>query len=99
MMGAMCCLVLAVLMVGPRLGLILLFLFTNAIGRAFHHGMILPLAGFVFLPWTTLAYTWLASEGHPIEGVYLVILIVAVVVDLGAHGGGARHRWQQGRPR
>ena len=99
MMGAMCCLVLAVLLVGPRLGLILLFLFTNTISRAFHHGMLLPLLGFIFLPWTTLAYTWMISSGHPIAGVYLVILIIAVVVDLGAHGGGARHRFQRGGSR
>ncbi len=98
MMGAMCCLVLAVLMVGPRLGLFLLFMFTHAVSRAFH-GLLLPLLGFVFLPWTTLVYVWLVNSGRPIEGIYLVGLIVAVVVDIGAHSGGARRGFQGGRSR
>ncbi len=87
MMIAMCCLVLAVLLIGPRLGLVLLFLFTHFISRAYH-GLLLPVLGFIFLPWTTLYYAWLVNSGHSVAGLYLIGFVVAVIVDLGAHGGG-----------
>jgi len=44
------------------------------------------------LPLTTLAYTWMINTHRPIEGVNLLILVIAVVVDLGGIGGGARQR-------
>ncbi len=65
-----------------------MFLFSNYLERAYH-GLILPILGFFLLPLTTIAYAWLMNTHRPIEGVNLVILIVAVVVDLGGIGGGA----------
>jgi len=55
------------------------------------------LLGFLFLPLTTLVYV-MANTRQPIAGVDLLILIVAVVIDLGGVGGGEYHRhrrWQQ----
>jgi hypothetical protein len=34
----------------------------------------------------------MANSGQPTTGVNLIILIVAVVIDLGGLGGGAYHR-------
>ena len=75
----------------PRIALVLLFLFSSYLERAYH-GLILPILGFIFVPLTTLAYAWMMNTGRPIAGVNLVILIVAVVIDLGGLGGGERHR-------
>ena len=75
----------------PRIALALLFFFSNYLGRAYH-GMILPLLGFFFLPLTTLAYAWMVNTRQPIAGINLVILIVAIVIDLGGLGGGEYHR-------
>jgi hypothetical protein len=51
------------------------------------------IAGFLFLPLTTLAYAWEVNSGRPTTGINLVILIVAVVIDIGGLGGGrAYHR-------
>jgi hypothetical protein len=75
----------------PRIALVLLFLFSNYLQRAYH-GLILPLVGFLFLPLTTLAYAWMVNSRLPIAGVNLLILIIAVVVDVGGLGGGAYHR-------
>ncbi len=47
--------------------------------------------GFIFLPITTIVYAWMVGNGLPIAGVNLVILIVAVLLDAGSHGGGARY--------
>lgn len=87
-----CLLVIAVLAF-PRIVLLLTFLFSRYLERAYH-GLILPLLGFVFLPVTTLAYAWMVNTSQPIQGVDLLILIVAVVVDLGGLGGGEYHRRQ-----
>jgi hypothetical protein len=57
-----------------------------------YHGLLLPLVGFLFLPLTTLAYAWMANTGRPTTGVNLIILIVAVVIDLGGLGGAYRRR-------
>jgi hypothetical protein len=85
------CLFLILLLAFPRIALVLIFLFSNYLQRAYH-GLILPLLGFLFLPLTTLAYAWMVNTGRPTAGVNLVILIVAVVIDLGGLGHGASRR-------
>jgi hypothetical protein len=89
------CLLLILFLAFPRIALVVLFLFSNYLERAYHD-LILPLLGFLFLPLTTLAYAWMANTGQPTAGVNLLILIIAVVIDLGGLGGGAYHqrtRW------
>ena len=85
------CLLLIVFLAFPRIALLLLFLFSNYLQRAYH-GLLLPLIGFLFLPLTTLVYAWMANTGQLVAGVNLLILIVAVVIDLGGLGGGEYHR-------
>ncbi len=82
-----CCLIIAVLAF-PRIVLVCMFLFSHYLERAYH-GLILPILGFILLPLTTITYAWLVNTHRPIEGVNLLILIVAVVVDAGGIGGGA----------
>jgi hypothetical protein len=71
--------------------LLLLLLLTNYLERAYH-GVILPVIGLLFLPLTTLAYAWMVNNGQPTAGVNLLILLIAVVIDLGGLGGGEYHR-------
>ncbi|HXQ25602.1 MAG TPA: hypothetical protein VN822_04265 [Candidatus Acidoferrales bacterium] len=85
------CLVLIVVLAFPRIALALLFLFSHYLQSAYH-SMLLLVVGFLFLPITTLAYAWMVNTGRPTTGVNLVILIVAVVIDLGSLGGGASRR-------
>jgi len=85
-----CCLIVAVLAF-PRIVLVCMFLFSNYLQRAYH-GLILPILGFIFLPLTTITYAWLMNSHRPIEGINLVILVVAVVVDVGGVGGGAMQK-------
>jgi hypothetical protein len=81
---------LVLLIVGfPRLMLVLMWLFSSILDRAYH-GMVIPLLGFIFLPITTIVYAWMASQGMPMDGFNLVILIVAVLLDAGSHGTSAR---------
>jgi hypothetical protein len=85
------CLLLILFVAFPRIALVLIFLFSTYLQRAYH-GLLLPFIGFLFLPLTTLAYAWMANTGLPTTGTNLLILIVAVVIDLGGLGGGAYHR-------
>jgi hypothetical protein len=75
----------------PRLVLVVLFLFTSYLHRAYD-GVLVPLLGFLFLPLTTLTYAWLVNARHPIEGWYLLLLILVVVIDAGSWGGAKRRK-------
>ena len=85
-----CCLVVLVLMF-PRVVLLALFLFSTYLERAYH-GLVIPLLGFLFLPLTTLGYAWMTNTHTRIEGVNLLILVAAAVIDAGGLGGGEYHR-------
>lgn len=73
-----------------RAVLVLMFLFTTYLQRAYH-GLILPVLGFIFLPLTTVVYAWLVNSHRPIEGINVLFLIVAAVIDCGGLGGGGWH--------
>jgi hypothetical protein len=81
------CLILILLVAFPRIALVLIFLTSNYLQRAYHN-LLIPLLGFIFLPLTTLAYAWMTNTHQAIAGINLIILIIAVVVDLGGIGGG-----------
>jgi hypothetical protein len=85
------CLLLIAVLAFPRVVLVLMFLFSNYLQRAYH-GLILPILGFIFLPLTTIAYAWMVNSHMPIEGINLLLLIIAVVIDVGGLGGGEWHR-------
>ncbi len=86
-----CCLLALLTLITPRLVLVLMFLFTNYLGRAYH-GILLPILGFIFLPLTTIVYAWLVNSHLPLEGINIIFLILAVVIDIGGLGGGEVHR-------
>ncbi|MEO8660409.1 MAG: hypothetical protein ABI693_18210 [Bryobacteraceae bacterium] len=88
------CLMLIVVLAFPRLVLFLTFLLSNYLERAYH-GLLLPILGFLFLPITTLTYAWLMNSHRPLEGINLIFLIIAVLIDVGALGGGEHRRRQQ----
>lgn len=85
------CLLLIVFLAFPRIALVLLFLFSNYLERAYH-SLLLPLLGFLLLPLTTLMYAWMANTRQPIAGINLLILVIAIVIDLGGLSGGEYHR-------
>jgi hypothetical protein len=52
-----------------------------------------PILGFVFLPTTALAFSYSShslSEAGSLTPLGWVLVIVALVIDLGLHGGGGR---------
>ena len=85
-----CCLLILILLF-PRVALAVLFLFTRYLNGPFHHNLLVLILGFVFLPLTTLLYAWMFHQGMPVEGIYVLWLLIAALVDLGMVGGGYRH--------
>jgi uncharacterized oligopeptide transporter (OPT) family protein len=85
------CLLLLLTLAFPRVAIVLLYLLSNFLERAYHSLLIIIL-GFLFLPVTTIVYAWVVNSHHPVEGLYLVAVIVSVLIDLGLLGHGARSR-------
>ena len=85
------CLLLILVLAFPRIVLVLMFLLSTYLQRAYH-GLLVPLLGFLFLPLTTIVYAWLVNSRLPLEGINVVFLVVAVVIDVGGLGGGEYHR-------
>ena len=86
------CLLLLLVLLFPRIALLAMWFFSTYLDRAFHGGMLLPLLGFIFLPLTTIVYAWEINNAMPLAGINLLILVVAVIIDLGGLGGGEWHR-------
>lgn len=78
----------------PRLVLLVLWLFSDYINRAYDKN-VWPLLGFFFLPATTLAVAAARNEHGSVEGWWIAIVVLAVLFDLGAF----RSRPWKRRPR
>jgi hypothetical protein len=85
------CLFVVILLAFPRFALVVMFLTSTYLQRAYH-GLLIPLLGFLFLPLTTIVYAWLTNSHMRFEGINLVYLLIAVILDLGGLGGGESHR-------
>ncbi|MDA1236600.1 MAG: hypothetical protein O3A53_17585, partial [Acidobacteria bacterium] len=83
-------------MIGPRFVIAMLALFSNYLQTAYT-GLLIPLLGFLFMPFTTLAYAWSINTTNEVSGMQLVVVIIAVLIDLGVVGGGANRRRRQVR--
>lgn len=84
------CALVAVALMVPRAVMVFLWVLTNWFGRAFD-GLLWPVLGFLFMPYTTLAYVAaIVYNNHSVSGGWLVLVVVAVLVDLGHWGEGGR---------
>jgi hypothetical protein len=85
------CILLLLVLAFPRVILILMFLMSNYLQRAYHN-LLIPLLGFIFLPLTTIVYAWLVNSHMALAGVNLLLIIIAAIIDVGGLGGGYRRR-------
>ena len=83
----MCCILAVLLFLGTRAAVAVWWLFDQARWSATFDNFFVPLLGFLFLPWTLLAYVFVAPGG--VDGLDWAILVVAVLFDLASSGGGA----------
>ena len=87
------CLIALFALIGPRVALVFTWLFSNMIGRAID-GWIVAVLGFLFLPWTTLAYVvfYDVGAGREVVGIEWFLVGLAFVLDIGSYVGGRRAR-------
>ena len=84
----MYCLVGCIALSAPRVAIVLVVIFGDYIGRAYDT-MVWPVLGFLLMPTTTLAYAWAINSRGSVEGLQLVVVVIAVLIDLGMIGGSA----------
>jgi hypothetical protein len=86
------CLFALLALISPRLALIGVWLFSDILSRAFD-SWLLPLIGFVLLPWTTLAFAVMWDVGsHEVTGFEWFVVALAFLADLSSYAGGQRAR-------
>ncbi len=83
----MCCLLTSLLFLGPRAAIVVWYLIQPGRWQLAFDTFIIPVLGFVFLPWTTLMYVLVSPGG--IEGFDIVWLVIAAAADLSSYVGGA----------
>lgn len=93
----MTCLLGCLALLAPRFVIIVVAIFSSYISEAFT-SWVWPVLGFFLLPLTTLAYAfaWHLGDGK-VEGIGLVIVIVAVLSDVGMLSAGERSRRKRWR--
>jgi hypothetical protein len=92
------CLVVVFSLITPRIVLLVLWL-TDYLEAAYG-SWVWPTLGFFFMPTTTIAYSIAVNEfpsspsvaGTDISLAGVIVIVVGVLIDLGALGGGARSR-------
>ena len=86
------CLLVVIALMVPRVTMVVIFLLTQWFQAAFSD-WVWPVLGFVFMPYTTLAYmAAVLNTSGPLTPGWVVLIIIAVVVDMGHWGGG--YRWR-----
>jgi hypothetical protein len=90
-----CCLLAVVGSFFPRIALLLMWIFTTYVDRAFT-SFIWPLLGLIFLPFTTIFYclSW-NPVTHGVHGAAWIWVIIGLLLDLGSYASGGRGRQQR----
>ena len=71
----------------PRFALLVLWIFTNEVTKAFHGSFIWPFLGLIFLPFTTLIYCLVYAVGIGVTGWGWLWVILGFILDIAAYGG------------
>lgn len=82
----MCCLFAALVLIGPRFGIFLWWLADPARWNLAFDTYLWPILGFLFLPWTTLAYVVVFPGG--VEGLDWVWLGLGLAADIASYTSG-----------
>jgi hypothetical protein len=75
------CLLILFGLLGPRIGTVLLWLFTDRMSEAYDNGVV-PVVGFFVAPWTTFLYAIAQGGGNGVGAFGSFLIFVGVVLDL-----------------
>ena len=80
------CLFVILSLITPRVVIALIFVFTHWFSAAYAT-VLWPVLGFIFMPYTTLAYlVAMVYSHHNISNGWIVLIVIAVILDLGGQG-------------
>ncbi len=96
------CLLVAIALIIPRTVMVFIWLLTDWFSRAYA-GVLLPALGFLFMPYTTLAYMAAMIRNHnTLNTFWAIVVVIAALVDI-SHWGSTkvvrRRRLTPRRPR
>ncbi len=77
--------------ISPRIGIVLVWLFSNQMAIAFDRFW-MGLVGFFVLPWTTLAWAVCSAPVRGVQGFGWFLVILAFLADLSTYAGSADAR-------
>jgi hypothetical protein len=90
----MCCLVLTAGFIGPRIALLIWWIFGDRVELAFD-SWVWPLLGLLFLPWTTLTYLLVWSPIGGVDGGEWIVVALGFLLDVLSYSGRtAQSRYQ-----
>jgi hypothetical protein len=78
------CLLTGFITLAPRLVLLFIWLFTDRVSAAFE-GFLVPLLGFLFLPFTTLAYALVWNTQSGVSGAAWLLVGGGLLFDIGTY--------------
>ena len=82
------CLVLILAFLSPRLGMVVIWIISDWVDRAFS-GVLLPILGIIFLPWTTMLYTLGYILGDAAAPWGILGIFIGLFLDVALHAGSA----------
>jgi hypothetical protein len=93
----MCCLVLTAGFLGPRIALLIWWIFGDRVELAFD-SWVWPLLGLLVLPWTTLAYLLVWSPVVGVDGAEWIVVALGFLLDVVSYSSrAAQSRYQASR--
>ena len=89
----MCCLFSVLVFLGPRVGLIFWYLYQPGRFDRIFDGWVMPVLGWIFVPWTTLMWVVVGVGG--VSGIDWLWIGLGLLADIATYtGGGWRNRDQ-----
>lgn len=86
------CIIILLVLGLPRVALLLTWMFSTYIDRAYADHTIWAFLGLIFAPLTTLTWAWARNTYGAVEGIGLAAVIVAALLDFGLIGASRRRR-------
>ena len=80
----------------PRLALVVTWIFTDRVDIAFD-GWVLPLAGLIFLPYTTFFYVLAFAPIAGVTGFGWFLVVLGFLLDVSSYAGSGRIGTQRSR--
>jgi hypothetical protein len=88
------CAILLLGLLGPRVGTVLLWLFTDRMEHAYDSGVV-PVIGFFVAPWTTFLYGLVQGGGGSVGGLGSFMIGLGVLLDVFSLLGARREQMRR----